>query len=237
MSRSRHIFLVLGVTLLILATGLIVLSVALFWSHWADADSHGYQSSQLIHIDKAPYAITIERGDVHLRSAWIWDWSNLVSFKIEASNADNSRPVFIGVAENSASAAYLDNIEHDRITDFRIRPFKIEFEHIPGNSEPVAPRTIPNTQTPPYEEFWTDSAYGTGSQTLEIELEAEDYTFVLMNDDGGAGIDMEVTIGAKVPLILGTAVAFLVAGIVATILAAGMFVYARRGLFPSEKKA
>jgi len=220
----------LGLILLILTFGLTVVSASLFWSHWADADGNGYQSSEVIHIHKDSYAIIIERDDIHRKSAWIWDWGNLISFKIEAINHDPSRPIFIGVAPQADVEVYIDDVEYNQITDFRIRPYKIEFVDIHGNSEPLAPRSFPNTHTATDEEFWAGSVYGTGSQILKIELEAEDYTFIIMNDDGAAGIDMDIKVGAKAPLILGTAVAFMVAAIMATTLTVAMFVYARRGL-------
>jgi hypothetical protein len=207
----------------------------LFWANGADTESGGFHSTDYINMESDSHAITISRADIHFKSAWIWDWSNLLTFRIEAVNEDASKRIFIGVAKESDLESYLEEVGHTQITDFSVRPYEVDSVNITGISEPMAPISIPNTNRPPYEEFWTESAHGPGPQDLEFELEAEDFVITLMNDDGSAGIDLNLKLGTKEPLILGTAVAFLVAGIVALMLAVVMFRFARYGLIPKSK--
>ena len=230
MGLSRSIFLGLGVVLLLAAVGLLVFSIAMFSASSAGTDSNGFTTTETLKLQEESHAIVVERGDIHLRAAWVWDWGNLVDFRVEASSNDPSKQLFIGFTELDNFEAYFDDVEHDQITDFSIRPQELEFTNVSGNKEPwpAAPASIDNK--PPYEEFWANSTSGAGTQILEVELEAEDYVLVLMNDDGTAGVDLDLKIGVKAPLIFGTAIAFLVAGIVSIVLVFVLFNYGIRGL-------
>jgi len=207
----------------------MVFCVAMFWANSANTNSESYHTTDTIRFEEDSYAITVDRSDIHLTAAWLWNWSNFIDFKVEATSNDPSKPVFIGFAQEEDFTAYFNNVAYKDITDFSIRPYNVEVDVITGDSIPVMPPGSIDDK-PPYEEFWEFSASGTGTQVMECELEAEDYVLVLMNADGSAGVDMNITMGAQAPLILGTAVAFLVAGIVTIILAGVMFNYAARGL-------
>ena len=235
MSRGRRIFLVIGIILALAAAGLIVFCVAMFWANSTYTNNEGYHVTETLSFEEDSYAVAVNRGDIHLTAAWLWDWGNLVDFKIEASNIDTDKPIFIGFAGKDDFVAYFNGVPYKYITDLSIRPCEVESVSIPGNSRPVIPPASIDDK-PPYEKFWEASINGAGIQTLECELEAEDYVLVLMNADGSAGVDMTVEVGAKASLILGTAVAFLVAAIVTVILAAVMFNYAARGLPYSKSK-
>ncbi|GAG67549.1 unnamed protein product, partial [marine sediment metagenome] len=77
--------------------------------------------------------------------------------------------------------------------------------------------------------FWTASAHGAGTQTLEWGIEPGSYSFVLMNDDGSRGLNLSTLVGVKVPPILwGVSVGLLVGGIVVLVIAALMIYLAVR---------
>lgn len=92
--------------------------------------------------------------------------------------------------EVSDLETYLNDVKYDEVTDFRIRRRSLEYTDHSGTSKPEAS----TTQT-----FWTASAYGEETQTLEWGIKEGTYSLVLMNDDGSQGLDLAVSIGVKYP--------------------------------------
>lgn len=75
---------------------------------------------------------------------------------------------------------------------------------------------------------------GTGTQTLEWKLETGTYSLVLMNHDGSQGVDLDIALGAKIPLIFGVGVGLVVGGIVALVVGILMIIFALRGRQKSQ---
>ena len=217
MSAGKIVLLVLGLIILLVSVGLLFTGGAIIWADIAIKDSEGFYTTKTIQLEKDSHAIITEPAGIDLEAAWIWDWSNLVTFKVGGSNDNSSKQIFIGIAQESDLNDYLSDVEYDEITKFSIYPYNVEYTNHPGDSEPGAP----TSQT-----FWIASAHGDGTQTLEWELEAGTYSLVLMNADGSADVDLSVVVGAKVPLIFGVGVGLLVGGIVALLLGALMIVLA-----------
>ena len=208
MSTGKIILLVCGVFVLLASFGLLAGGGALIWVDNTLKDSQGFYTTETIQLEKDSYALVTTAADIDLRAAWLWDWGNLATFKVEGSNNDSSKQIFMGVAEEADIQAYLSGVEYDEITRFRIHPTRVNYRNHPGTSEPAAPAS----QT-----FWTASAHGAGTQTLEWELETGSYSLVLMNADGSAGVDLSTVLGAKVPLLFGVSVGLLVGGVVVLI--------------------
>ncbi len=220
--------LIFGVLILLGSVPLLFGGGALLWVHIALTDSEGFITTKYHTFERGSYAIVTEPADIEFDEEWNWGWGwhrawdlgDLVTFKVEGSNNDPSKGIFIGVAEESYLSGYLSDVEYDEITDFSFRPYEVEYTNHPGSSVPAAP----TSQT-----FWTAEMSGTGTQTLEWELETGTYSLMLMNDDGYRGVDLDVAIGAKVPLIFGVGVGMAVGGIVALIAGILMVIFAVRG--------
>ncbi len=205
MGLGKVLLLIVGVIFLFVGIGLLVGGGGALWANSALTDDEGYLTTKTIEIDQGSYAVVTEPADVDIGSAWVWDWGNLVTFKVEGTNDDPSKDIFIGVAEERYLDDYLRDVAHDEVTDFDVRPDRLEYRHISGDSEPSAP----TTQT-----FWRESARGSGTQEIQWELESGNWVLVLMNEDGSAGIDLSVVLGAKVPWLFGVGIGLLVGGIV-----------------------
>jgi hypothetical protein len=218
-TAGKIVLLVFGAIILLGAFALLFSGGALLWVNSALTDSEGFITTKTIQLETDSYAIITKPADIDVKTAWLWDWSNLVTFKVEGNNDNSLKQIFIGVAEESDLNAYLSDVEHDEITEFSIYPFRVAYTNHPGDSEPPAP----TSQT-----FWTASAHGTGTRSLEWELETGTYSLVLMNDDGAAGVDLSVVVGVKVPLIFGIGVGLLVGGVVALIVGGLMIFFAVR---------
>lgn len=227
MSAGKIVLLVFGVIVLLVSVVLLLPGGALMWAERALKDSEGFYSTKTIQLERDSYAIVTKPADIDLKGDWEWpfwgghwDPSDFLTLKIEGSNNDPSQQIFIGVAEASDLEVYLRDVEYDEITRFRIRPRRLGYTNHPGSSGPAAPIT----QT-----FWTASAHGAGTQTLEWGIEPGTYSFVLMNEDGSRGLNLSTIVGVKIPPILwGVSVGLLVGGIVVLAIAILMIYLAVR---------
>ncbi len=217
MSAGKIILLVFGIIGLLISIGLLVGGGTLLWADNTIKDSEGFYTTETIQIEKDSYAIVTGPADIDIEAGW--DWGDLVTFKVEGSNNDPSNQIFIGVARESDVDAYLSGVEYDEMTNLHIYPYSVDYQNHPGS---IVPGT-PTSQT-----FWAESTYGAGTQILEWELEPGSHSLVLMNDDGSVGIDISVVLGAKVPLLFGIGIGFLVGGVVALSISILMIYFAVR---------
>jgi len=207
-SVGKIILLVFGIIGLLISISLLLGGGTLLWADNTIKDSEGFYTTSTIRIEKDSHAIITGPADIDIDVAWNWGWGwdlgDLVTFKIEGSSNDLSNQVFMGIARESDFNAYLSGVEYDEMTRLHIYPFSVDYRNHPGSIIPGAP----TSQT-----FWVASAHGAGTQVLEWELEPGSHSLVIMNDDGSAGVDMDIVLGAKVPLLFGVGVGLLVVGV------------------------
>ncbi len=227
MSGGKIVLLVFGIIVLLVSLVLLLPGGALIWAERALRDDEGFYTSKTVEFNRDSYAIVTESANIDLGDEWdslpwvrSWGPSDFLTLKIEGSSSDSSKQIFIGVAETSDLEGYLTGVEYDEITDFKFRLLKPEYTNYPGTSEPLAPTS---------QAFWITSAHGGGTQTLEWTIESGTYSFLLMNEDGSRGLDLEALIGIAVPSVLrGLGVGLLVGGLVVLFLAVLMIYLAAR---------
>jgi hypothetical protein len=219
MSAGRIVLLVFGAIILLVALSMIAGGGALVWLDKAHSDSEGFITTDTIHLDRASYAITTHPAEMDLESGWFGDTHHIATVKVQASSENNSKQIFIGIADEADVRAYLSGVNYDEIKEFRIHPFRVYYTNHPGNSAPAAP----TSQT-----FWVVSEHGSGTQTLEWELETGDWVMVLMNADGSAGVDVSGAIGVKAPWVFWVGLGLLIGGIVLLIIGVGLVLLATR---------
>ncbi len=218
MSTGRIILVIVAVIILFISFGLSIGGGGILVLNGTMTDDDGFLMSDPVSLQKDSHAIITEAAEVDLGSSWAADGGNIVTFKerVESNNRSN---IFIGVASEDDLNRYLKNVAHDRITDGDIEDDDWGYERIPGTAKPAPP----TTQT-----FWAHSSHGPGPQVLEWELENGTWVFVVMNEDGSAGIDLDLEIGAKLPWLFGLGIGLLIAGIVGLIVGIIMIVFAVR---------
>lgn len=219
MNAGKIVILVVGIIFVVVAIGLIVVGGGVLWANGAFMDDEGYLTTKTIRIDKSSYAIVSEPTDIEVGSWWVWDWSDLATFKIKGSNDDASKNIFIGVADESDLNSYFSDVSYDEVIHFDINPDRLDYRNHPGSSQPAAPIT---------QSFWLESVNGPGTQVMEWEFQAGTWSLVLMNEDGSAGVNLSVILGVKIPWLFGTGIGLLIGGIVALLLGTFMIVLAAR---------
>ena len=107
-------------------------------------------------------------------------------------------PVFVGIAPTQDVERYLAGTEHATLTHLDTSPFQATTETVPGDRAPADPAT---------QDIWSASTSGTGTQSLEWDIEDGDWSAVVMNPDGSRGVDVRASAGADAsflqPLALG----------------------------------
>jgi hypothetical protein len=140
-----------------------------------------------------------------------------IEIRISAESTDQDGEIFLGLAKAEGVDDYLSGFEHEVVTDVELDPFELTtvLSGQDGEADP-----------PGDQDFWLESASGTGEQTIRHGLEGGDLRVVIMNTDGSAGFEVDGSIGVKVPYIfwialglLGVGLLMVVSAIIAIVLA------------------
>jgi len=151
-------------------------------------DDDGFLTSPSEQFTSSTYAITTENIDLEGDAPEDFLPESLLGTARLRATSSTGHDLFLGVAPTSQVEDYLADVQHDVWISER-------------NSDPLfdthaggAPAGPPTSQ-----DFWTAQASGSGTQTLEWDVESGDWTFVLMNADGSRTLGADVTAGATLP--------------------------------------
>lgn len=195
----------------------------LVWANATQTDADGFFTSPDGRLETSSHAITsedIDLGADPTRDDTGVDFGDVVTVRLEVESTSESA-VFVGIGPSDDVAQYLDGVGRSTIDDLSFDPFDVSYRNTDGG----APSTEPGT-----EDFWVASAGGSGRQTLEWEPESGDWTVVVMNADGSAGVSVDAAVAAKSSWVLGVGVALLVGGVVGLLVGAVLLVLGVVGL-------
>jgi hypothetical protein len=211
MGLGRIILFIFGILVIVFSFALLFGGGAVVWANSVLKDAEGFISTGTITLERDSYAIITEPAEIDLRVGMTWTFDEFATIKVEGTSNDESKEIFIGVAEESSVNSYLTNVEHDEIIDFEIHPYSITYINFSGSSEPPPPTT---------QEFWTASVSGEGLQVLEWDVTSGNWVLVVMNSDGSDGVDVSGSIGVALPSLLWIGVGLLIGGVL--VLAVGI---------------
>jgi hypothetical protein len=204
-SRTYSAFwIVTGSIIAFISFTLILGGGGILWAVTTLTDDDGYFMSDPVYMTRGSNAIISEPAEIELGLSRAFDLG-LADLKGEVENSDPAGNIFVGVAREDDLVEYLENVPHERITEFRIESAELDYETVSGDVQPVPPVT----QT-----FWVQSTHGAGEQTLSWEPETGTWVLVIMNEDGSSGIDVSAKIGARVPWLFGIGIGLLIGGII-----------------------
>ena len=156
-------------------------------------DDAGYLTAGPGRLSTDTYAISAESLQVHADGPdAVYEQALLGNVRIQARPANAGSSLFVGIGPADQVAAYLDRVNHDEFSDLEVDPFTVAYTRHPGDR----PATAPTAQT-----FWAASDSGTGARALTWPVTDGRWTVVIMNTDASTGIDADVTVGGKLPII------------------------------------
>jgi Domain of unknown function (DUF4389) len=209
---GRVVLLIVGIMAVLVAAGLLAGGGWLLWLDRTQRDSSGYLSTGSEQVASTGYALASESFEI---DSDFPDWfaSDDVFGKVRIrAEATDGGDVFVGIGRTEDVERYLAGVAHDEISDFEVDPFRVDQHAVEGTGAPPSP--------PGEQSFWDASAEGSGEQTVLWRVESGDWSAVVMHADGSQGVDVNLSLGARVAVILWVAIGLLIAGVLA--LAAGI---------------
>jgi hypothetical protein len=195
---------------------LILGGSALLWADHHETDGDGYYTSASHTYSTPTRALTSESFDVGGDiPGWLNTSDRLGRIRVDPQGAGS----FIGVARTRDVKAYLDGVARDDITDLELDPFRLDTARRAGEGRPA----VPTAQS-----FW--AATSTGGRPLEWKVREGEWTVVMMNADGSAGVHVDATVGAKLPFIGGLGWGLAIPGIALGLASLGLIAFGARGL-------
>ncbi|MQY82265.1 hypothetical protein GH157_01065 [archaeon] len=144
--------------------------------------------------------------------------SEIVTIKFVVESNDPSSEILIAIAHEGQAENYLEGVEYDELSrlSWSYDPWTneepdISYSRHGGGAPEVAPVVISS---------WEAVSVGSGAQDLSWEPVSGSYWIVVMNADGSAGVDADVKLGARVPILQNIGNMLVFGGIVALLIGA-----------------
>ncbi len=186
-TAARAAAIVTGGVIGFVSLGFLATGGAALWGD-SQKDADGYLTTRSEHFSTTTHAIATDNLDIDLDGAgWVLDNDSYGKVRLKVDSSSD-KPVFAGIAPTRDVEDYLHGIAHTRLTDVDYSPFEADYDDRPGSGRPAPPAD---------QSFWAASVDGTGPQTLTWDAQEGDWSVVLMNADGTAGVDRAVSAGAK----------------------------------------
>jgi hypothetical protein len=190
-SGGRGVLLVLGALLVFFGVNTLI-GGALVTAFDSRHDDDGYFNAKPGRFSTGTHAITSASLDLSATGPdelYTQDLLGRLRLSVDSTTA---APVFIGIARTDDVTAYLGNVAHEEVDETDLGLFGVVYTAKPGGA-PAAP---PTAQT-----FWVASAVGDGTQTVTWTVQPGDWTVVVMNADGSAGVSADGTGGVSLPIL------------------------------------
>jgi hypothetical protein len=174
-----------------LAIVLIAAGAALFWVSDNKTDADGYYTTANHTYSTPTRALTTDNLDIGADAPkWLFSSNTFGHVRIDPRTTDSAKPVFVGIARTRDVDAYLDQVQHDEISDVDFDPFTLDKTRRAGEGRPA----MPAAQT-----FWAaSSADGT---PVDWKVRSGNWSAVMMNADGSPGVSVHASVGANAPIV------------------------------------
>ena len=199
-SAGRVIAIVVGALLVLVSLTFLGSGIYGLWADRTQRDG-GYVTSSEQQFSTAGSALVTV--PTHLGSAgtgWLYAPSLLDKVRIRVT-PQGSGPVFVGIGPTGSVDRYLAGVGHSTITDF----WSGQATAVSGGAAPTAPGA---------QHFWVASATGTGQQTVVWKPKDGSWSVVVMNANGGPGVNVGADLGARIPALPWVVLGLIIAGAV-----------------------
>ncbi len=195
--------IVIGSVLALIGLGLLAGGAAVAVAGHS-RDGAGFVTAGPVQVDSDAYAVAVPGLGVDVRGPdQAYARGLLGTVRIRATSDDPARPVFLGLAPTADVDAYLRGVGHDDARDLDVDPARVDYTAHPGGG----PASPPGEQA-----FWERSDAGSGTRTVTWPLATGDWTVVVMNADGSAGVHADVDLGGSLPVLRAATIGLFVGG-------------------------
>jgi hypothetical protein len=183
-------------------------------------DADGWFSTDTAHFATASSALATENLDLDLggQGDLLFSGGRAGDARVQATSADGT-PLFVGIARTKDVERYLAGTSHAMLTDIDTSPFRADIRTANGDAAPADPAA---------QGFWAASTSGGGTQSLEWEIADGDWSAVVMNADGSAGVDVQASAGVDAGFLQPIGYVLLGGALVFSLLGAAVVLRARR---------
>ncbi len=206
MRAGKIVALIAGILILLIGLALLVPGAVLWGIYGTQRDDDGFFTTSGRTLSSNGSALVTPDIDLDLGPVG-GNWMPIgdsAAIRLEATSSGDE-PLFIGIGSSAEVARYLDGVDYDEVTDFGWGMHSVRYRHIDG----ATPATPPGEQ-----DFWAGSEEGSGTVTLDWDVEDGNWTAVVMNVDGSAPVRAEVSVGGRFDILLPIAIGLTVAGVV-----------------------
>lgn len=209
-TTGRVVSVVVGSVLALAAMGLISGGATLLWVDRAERDGEGYVTVSDTYTTTG-YAIASDRIELRGTPA---DWDAASDFLGDVRirvDAAGEQPVFVGIAPSREVADYLAGTEYATVRGMDSESGDLSLQN--GGPLPTPPTA---------QDFWVAQSSGPGTQSISFPAGSGDWTVVVANADGSAGVNVRAEAGATIPGLFWIAIGVLVGGILLFALGAAL---------------
>ncbi|MEE9206223.1 MAG: hypothetical protein V3U50_04480, partial [Acidimicrobiia bacterium] len=221
MNGRRVAAVVFGSLGLLAAVAFLIGSAVLFALN-ATTDGDGFFADNVHRFQRDSFAIASEDIDVasNERGWWVdrlFGSDDFADIRIEG-DTNTGKSIFIGVGPDAEVRSYLSGVTYDEVTDIDLfGAFSVDYRRIEGGAGAVP-------EAPGAQGFWVASVEGSGPQTLQWTVEQGVWSVVVMNADASVGVDVDLELAARVPLVV--TIAWVLAGLgLFSVLGGGFLLY------------
>lgn len=217
-TAGRVASVAIGGVFLLMALGFGSAAAALGFANSTMRDDDGFLMSPDRTFSTETYAVVSDNIEMHVDTPSGRIPEGIVGDTRITADATGETPVFLGIGPTDEVRAYLAGVA--RVTVVGMDEDGPDYRFSDG--------TAP--ETPPGElDFWVEQAESPGTQTISWPLESGDWTVVLMNADGSAGVSADLAAGATVPAldwVIGGLLTVMVFLLIASLLLIGLPLWA-----------
>ncbi len=201
---------VLGIISAMIAFGLLAGGSVLMWADRTQRDSAGYLTSPTTLLETPAYGFVTTDVKINVDAPrWHIAVNALGSIRIVATDLAPTA-MFIGIAPAADVQRYLVGTAIDPMPGFGGASGAAPYPMSTGGAPPTPPTS---------QHFWTTDVSGTGTRSLTWKVETGSWALVLMNANGSAGVNANVSVGATAPFVYALALGLLIGGGIAVLVA------------------
>jgi hypothetical protein len=234
MKPGHWVLLVLGVLLTVAGLALTISAAVILGASAVQGDGR-YLTGPTEQYQSTGYALVGPSVDVDAGAAGmpnIPGLGDLASFQVRVTPVVPDQEVFVGIAEASEAAAYLEGVSYTSLGDAS-RP---DTGDRPGRSswfdddDEVTSEGDRVPAPPGEQDFWTESTSGSGPQQVAWDLQPGRWSLVVMNADASRPVWVEVQAGARSDVLGPAGSGLLIAGLVGLVIGIPLLLLGSAGL-------